>query len=428
MVMSAGTQVGKIVLSTSPIRPMNFIKILASFKLETIMIFLGLCFSQMFIQFYSISHLETVVLSIQSLANGNNIGSNSYKFAQAIENLETLNLLKCSRVYYGKELSAFTDNSFKGSCDSNFVQLQGIPFNTTIEANSGQTWRLESIAVYNIETRTMFWLVRLLSSFLFLGLVKYMKSRLHKLEIQKKNEYARIEGMVSLAMQVAHDIRSPIMALEAALSNDNGLSTDRRKLIEQASIRIKNIAEDLLSKTRQPIISIPAAATQYLQKEQDNEYPIMNLNNGIRLIIIEKNTSFLAGKIEMDQVDESIYINADINKFRCVLSNLIQNAIEAVSECINPRIQVSVRKYSSQVQISIIDNGKGISSDLLSKVGMEGFTFGKVDGNGLGVHFAKKMVRQWGGEMTISSQIENGTMVTMTFPYIQHSASVFASR
>jgi signal transduction histidine kinase len=62
-----------------------------------------------------------------------------------------------------------------------------------------------------------------------------------------------------------------------------------------------------------------------------------------------------------------------------------------------------------------MDNGKGIPADVLSRSGEEGFSFGKSNGNGLGVHFAKRKMLEWGGDLQISSHAGRGTMVSLSF-------------
>ena len=63
--------------------------------------------------------------------------------------------------------------------------------------------------------------------------------------------------------------------------------------------------------------------------------------------------------------------------------------------------------------ISFRDNGKGIPAELLSKVVERGGTFGKKDGNGLGLSHAKATVESWGGKFKIESTVGKGTTITL---------------
>lgn len=225
-----------------------------------------------------------------------------------------------------------------------------------------------------------------------------VQKSLRNIEVEKQAALAKI------AKQVAHDIRAPLMALETALLNAVGLPAERRDLISKASLRIKMIAEDLLSKSKHPLIESSLTTAH------------ISLNESIKNIVREKGLLFPNAKIEVEGLVSDIQILAHQNDFERLLSNLMQNSIEAVANCHDPRVQLSLRHYQDQVQIVIMDNGIGIPSDVISKIGEDGFSFGKSNGHGLGVHFAKNKVREWGGKFNISSHVGIGTLVTLSFP------------
>jgi signal transduction histidine kinase len=264
-----------------------------------------------------------------------------------------------------------------------------------------------------------FLIVILCAAFFFRHLLlqqEKLKSEIGIKAIREKLTVA--EAVACLGRQVAHDIRSPLMALEAALKDTSGLSPERRHLLEQVNSRIKSIAEDLLSKSRE-LKAVPLVVAEAIPIA----VPLnIEVNSSILAIVAEMNISFSGGKIEFSGFDQEIHVFADQTDFQRVLSNLIQNAIESVSENHEPRVHVGLRKYASRVQVTIIDNGKGIPGDILPKIGEEGFSFGKAKGNGLGVSFANRKMMEWGGELQISSCVGQGTMVTLGFPINSLSA------
>jgi hypothetical protein len=70
----------------------------------------------------------------------------------------------------------------------------------------------------------------------------------------------------------------------------------------------------------------------------------------------------------------------------------------------------------NEVVITVSDQGRGMAPELLAKVGQRGFTHGKPDGSGLGLHHAKETVKFWHGDLSISSKVEEGTTITITLP------------
>jgi FixJ family two-component response regulator len=96
-----------------------------------------------------------------------------------------------------------------------------------------------------------------------------------------------------------------------------------------------------------------------------------------------------------------------------VLSNLINNAVEAISD--TGKIVIELSLIDSFVELKVIDNGCGISQELLSKV-FRGASFGKVDGSGLGLPHAKQTIEHFKGDIRIDSVIGEGTVVTLHIP------------
>lgn len=102
------------------------------------------------------------------------------------------------------------------------------------------------------------------------------------------------------------------------------------------------------------------------------------------------------------------------SEFNRILSNIINNAIEA-TEGDSIEIQISNRKIKNQIVLSIQDRGKGIPSDVIDRLGEEGFSFGKTnEGSGLGLFHAKQYLNSIGGSLSIFSQQNQGTLVQIT--------------
>mgnify|MGYP000166766052 FL=1 len=71
---------------------------------------------------------------------------------------------------------------------------------------------------------------------------------------------------------------------------------------------------------------------------------------------------------------------------------------------------------SEFINIEIVDTGKGISEDMISKVGTKNFTSGKENGTGIGVFYSRQFVEGLGGQLKISSTVQKGTTVSLLIP------------
>ncbi|HFD2311292.1 TPA: ATP-binding protein, partial [Legionella pneumophila] len=106
------------------------------------------------------------------------------------------------------------------------------------------------------------------------------------------------------------------------------------------------------------------------------------------------------------------FSNIHPDSFKRVLSNLINNGIEAVNS--NGSIIISLTCNATHVEIIIEDNGCGIPRDILPKVTEQGFSFNKKTGAGFGLSYAKQYLEQINGSMHIHSEEKVGTKIQIT--------------
>lgn len=194
--------------------------------------------------------------------------------------------------------------------------------------------------------------------------------------------------------QLAHDIRSPLGILELLIGTLNDLSDEQRQLFDIAMARLKGLANDVLNDkipTRMNLIH----TTQTLVKEKIFEY--VNLNNA---------------KIEfINECHADLNLSIAVCEFQRVLSNLINNAIEALNG--NGWVKVCVKSLNQGICIEVCDNGVGIPAHILPKLLKGSFTHGKKNGHGLGLSHARKTVKSWGGALQIESVEGQGTTVSI---------------
>jgi signal transduction histidine kinase len=224
-------------------------------------------------------------------------------------------------------------------------------------------------------------------------------------EIMKSNTLLKARAAKNeIARQVAHDIRSPLTAL-LSLSKTNLDSPEQKQLLEAVIKRITSIADDLLTKSRE---------------ESGDMGPGKSINEIIKEIVAEKRIEF--STLENISISEVVDENrravlcggaVDIKR---VLSNLINNSVEATVN--ENRIHVSAMVSHSQTQIMISDLGAGIPEAILEKLNAEVAepVTTKKSGNGMGIASAKSAIRSCGGSMTIRSRLGEGTLIDIRLP------------
>ena len=215
------------------------------------------------------------------------------------------------------------------------------------------------------------------------------------------------QAFADLSMQVAHDIRSPLAALEAASADIARLPEERRILVRDAVGRIHDIANDLLDKHRAGGVAAPAVSAHLLSGLIGSLLTEKRLQYRSRSNIRIEN--------ELDAASYGLFTNVQPVEFKRVLSNLVNNAVEALAE--RPgRVLVTLTSRQKQAVLSVKDDGKGIAAEVLAKLGERGASHDKAEGFGLGLHHARACAESWGGRLELSSEPGKGTTAALHLP------------
>jgi signal transduction histidine kinase len=112
---------------------------------------------------------------------------------------------------------------------------------------------------------------------------------------------------------------------------------------------------------------------------------------------------------------------ADQRKIRQIILNILSNSIKFTPQGGRVAISVTVDIPSKGLIISVTDTGIGIAAQdiikALSPFGQVDSSLArKHDGTGLGLPLSKALVEEHGGTLTINSEVDRGTCVTVTLP------------
>jgi signal transduction histidine kinase len=113
-------------------------------------------------------------------------------------------------------------------------------------------------------------------------------------------------------------------------------------------------------------------------------------------------------------------VRVDQNRIAQVFDNVIQNAIEAMSESggtlsVNVTCEARKSENGREACIEFTDTGEGISSDVVSRI-FDPFFTTKSSGTGLGLSICHELVQAHGGEIQVESAQGCGTTVRILLP------------
>lgn len=221
-------------------------------------------------------------------------------------------------------------------------------------------------------------------------------------EISQEKNKLEVE-FANTASQVAHDIRSPLAVLRIIANKMVDVADTERQIIYQAVDQINEIVDGLLVQ-RRGITSVKVK----------NNCSLKKVYNLIANVLREKKIQYKDRKIDfiLNADDSNENIDCQINEldFMRVMSNLINNAVEAISD--SGSVIINLKSKDDAVEIAITDTGCGMPDNIINNI-ERGISYNKPDGNGLGLKHAINCIREWGGEYGINSQINIGTTFFM---------------
>ncbi len=154
-----------------------------------------------------------------------------------------------------------------------------------------------------------------------------------------------------------------------------------------------------------------------------------NLNKHIQdsLILIKQAHPDIRFSFEHNQICD---VNLDARQIRQVMSNLLKNAVEAVSEKDDGSIEVITGTYAEDVFVAVIDNGEGFpENEEISKL-IEPYITHKEKGTGLGLAIVKKIMDDHDGSLHLGAPVwlqdreawtdHRGACLVLTFPTLNH--------
>jgi len=129
------------------------------------------------------------------------------------------------------------------------------------------------------------------------------------------------------------------------------------------------------------------------------------------------NEGFVIKNFADNMPDVPAYVS-DLNQ---VWTNLIDNALSALSK--NGTLTVETSRDDKNILVSIIDNGSGISDEVMPHIFEPFFTTKKMgEGSGMGLDIIKRIIKHHNGDIKVKSQ-PGRTEFSVSLPMVQKPAS-----
>lgn len=220
------------------------------------------------------------------------------------------------------------------------------------------------------------------------------------------------EAQIRFTADASHELRSPLAAMKTEIEvalRDKNISLPETKKQLQSNLeevdKLKNLTEGLLE----------------LARDNDNTREKVNVTEFITAGIRRAKKNPKAKNIEIIedlQANSAIWGNQE--NLTELITILLDNALKYSPH--GKSIEVSSQVVGSQVKITVTDHGCGISENDLLHIFERFFradlsrSKNKIEGYGLGLSIAKKIVEKHHGKIDVTSKLEEGTTFQITFP------------
>lgn len=218
--------------------------------------------------------------------------------------------------------------------------------------------------------------------------------------INKANEkYKNLkEGQIKWIRGLSHDVRTPLAKISWELSKENIADMDRGKIQDQVQ-KISNILEGL---------NLTLSLTK-MDKENFKEENPLKL---IRKLIVDKLNENPRRQIifENKLEKQNPRIKMDSTLFYRMLENILKNSLVYT----DGKITVTISESNDNLILGILDEGEGISENIIRKVYGEDLT--NITKHGLGIFISKQIAEVHGGSFSIRNK-NPGLEVKFIFEY-----------
>ncbi len=320
-------------------------------------------------------------------------------------------------------LSYVSDLLFLPDAHLVFLSTGSVPADSIAQISNSYLWF--AIAVFTVAFISL--VVAYRSRNEAFKLAKVQQDHLQELNQQLREQSDELTqtnaSKDQLISVISHDLRAPLASLDSCLEimlTEDLTTEEKDELIRDLQKETYNTLktlDDLLAWAR---------LQQQGGKFDEQDFDIVGLIREVTGLYapVAKHKSV---RIIFEPFDDSITVKGDPNQIRTVLRNLVSNAIKFTPE--NAQVSIALNTCEEGVEISVQDEGKGISKEELTKImDPDNFYSSKgtagEGGTGVGLMLSFEFINKHNSELQLMPALPSGTRASFHLPHSKSESSV----
>lgn len=205
---------------------------------------------------------------------------------------------------------------------------------------------------------------------------------------------------------VSHEIKTPLSIIKLYATELQNDELDEAVKEEYVNTIIK--ASDGLSLLVSNILKLNKLDNQAIFDEKKR----ISIASSIENSILNFETLLDSKGIDLEcHLEEDVFMYADVNLLEIIWNNLISNAIKFSNQ--NGKIIIRLESLKDYISVSVKDFGIGMTKETGQRIFdkfYQGDSSHKIEGNGLGLALVKKVIDVIGGQISVDSKLNEGSI------------------
>ncbi|MFT6387637.1 MAG: C4-dicarboxylate-specific signal transduction histidine kinase [Cellvibrionaceae bacterium] len=226
----------------------------------------------------------------------------------------------------------------------------------------------------------------------------------------QKNKAAALGNM---AATIVHELSQPLTAMKSSIAAINAKinNSDWKGVVESA---------DRLAPLNNKMNNV-IKLLKFFSYQDRKSYESINIVKTINQLLENLKDTFQEKYIlaQIESKHTELLINANPLKVDLIISNIIQNAIDALENTKEPKIIIGVKENNGWAEVVIEDNAGGVDTHIMEKMFSPYFTTKEVGkGLGLGLAITYEIIQEYSGTITVKNH-NQGAQFIISLPLLE---------